>query len=266
MLRVQVINALKKFAPLEYADCSWDNVGLLIDSPSIESASNTVLLTIDMTEAVLNEAIALKTPLVIAYHPIIFSPLKSLSMQDSKQRVILKAIQNGISVYCPHTAFDACQNGINEWLIRGVCDSAGLPVLPNDKNQNVGFGRVSSLQKPASIESIIDRMKAFLGLEKCRVALSTTHTVNSIVQKIAVCAGSGASLYKPGSCDVYITGEMSHSNLLAACASGTTVLLFEHSNTERGFLKSVLQSLLTKECPEVDFVCSSTDMDPIKIM
>lgn len=104
--------------PKELADNSWDNTGLLLEAPFDPSRrqSNTALLTIDLTKAVADEAIALNTSIVIAYHPIIFRGLKSLTLADTQQQSLLRLASHGISVYSPHTALDAAPGGLGDWL------------------------------------------------------------------------------------------------------------------------------------------------------
>jgi dinuclear metal center YbgI/SA1388 family protein len=97
---------------------SWDNTGLLLEASFVPSRrqSNTALLTIDLTKAVADEAIALNSSIIIAYHPIIFRGLKALTLADSQQQSLLRLASHGISVYSPHTALDSAPGGINDWL------------------------------------------------------------------------------------------------------------------------------------------------------
>lgn len=104
--------------PKALADNTWDNTGLLLEAPFVPSRrqSNTVLLTIDLTKAVAEEAIALNSSIVIAYHPIIFRGLKSLTFANTQQQTLLRLASQGISVYSPHTAVDAAPGGLGDWL------------------------------------------------------------------------------------------------------------------------------------------------------
>lgn len=104
--------------PQALADSSWDNTGLLLEAPFVPSRrqSNTVLLTIDLTKAVADEAIAHNSSIIIAYHPIIFRGLKSLTFANTQQQTLLRLASHGISVYSPHTAVDAAPGGLGDWL------------------------------------------------------------------------------------------------------------------------------------------------------
>ncbi len=112
-----VMNAMEQIAPLDYA-CDWDNVGLLIGSP--KWSGSPIMLTIDLTHEVLEEAIEKKVKFIVAYHPAIFEPMKTLTDQNTKQQIALAAARAGISVYSPHTALDAAPGGLNDWLVEGL--------------------------------------------------------------------------------------------------------------------------------------------------
>jgi dinuclear metal center YbgI/SA1388 family protein len=112
--------ALKQIAPLELAE-EWDNVGLLME-PSRPRPVRRLLLTIDLTDAVLDEAIRLKSDMIVAYHPPIFEPIKRLTHVTFNQAAwrAVRCIEAGIAVYSPHTALDAVPGGVNDWLSQGL--------------------------------------------------------------------------------------------------------------------------------------------------
>ena len=116
--------AMERVAPSRFAE-EWDNVGLLIGA-SDRALDGPVLLTIDMTEAVVAEAVAMKCAAIIAYHPPIFRPIKRLTSATGRERMILSAIEAGMAVYSPHTALDAAPGGMTDWLADGVLDRKGI--------------------------------------------------------------------------------------------------------------------------------------------
>src|SRR5690349_20354765 len=97
--------AMERLAPLRYAE-EWDNAGLIIGSEE-RALDGPVLLAIDMTEAVVEEAVRLKCSAVLAYHPPIFHPLKRVTGATGRERVVLRAIAANLAVYSPHTAIDS---------------------------------------------------------------------------------------------------------------------------------------------------------------
>ncbi|KAJ0416152.1 GTP cyclohydrolase 1 type 2/Nif3 [Aspergillus carlsbadensis] len=124
-----VVSSMNKLYPESLADKSFDNTGLLLEAPfnHARRQRNSVLLAIDLTKAVADEAIARKDSVVVAYHPIIFRGLKSLTFKDTQQQSLLRLAQEGISVYSPHTAVDATPGGMGDWL----CDIVTGAIAPS---------------------------------------------------------------------------------------------------------------------------------------
>ena len=106
----EICNLFEDFASLKLQE-SYDNSGLLIGSKAMKI--NAILVTIDITEAVVDEAILNNCNLIIAHHPLIFSGIKQLTGKDETQRCIIKLIKNDIAVYAAHTNFDNVIEGVN---------------------------------------------------------------------------------------------------------------------------------------------------------
>jgi dinuclear metal center YbgI/SA1388 family protein len=113
--------AMEGVAPARLAE-PWDNVGLLLGDRA--APCGRVLVAVDWTPAVLEEALALRVDAVVSYHPPIFDALKRLSSDDPKQRTLLDAAQAGIALLSPHTALDAVKGGVNDWLAEGIAGGA----------------------------------------------------------------------------------------------------------------------------------------------
>lgn len=113
----ELVTAFRAVAPEGLAE-DWDQVGIHLagNGKPIKKA----LLCIDLTPAVLDEAIDRKCQLIVAYHPPIFHPLKRLADRDWKEQMLAKAVRKGIAVYSPHTALDAVRPGMNDWLCDGL--------------------------------------------------------------------------------------------------------------------------------------------------
>jgi len=118
-----LIAALESIAPLAAAE-PWDRVGLHVGSGS-HPLHGPVLVTIDLTERVLGEAVEAGCSAVVAYHPPIWSPLDRLTDATPHQRIVRGAIEAGIAIYSPHTALDAAAGGMTEWLCEGLSSPAG---------------------------------------------------------------------------------------------------------------------------------------------
>ncbi|XP_072229849.1 NIF3-like protein 1 [Leuresthes tenuis] len=343
----EVLQVLEQLAPLSLAE-SWDNVGLLVE-PSKSRPIKTILLTNDLTDAVMEEAEALSCDLIISYHPPLFRPIKRLVQKDWKQRLAIRAVEAGMAVFSPHTSWDSVRGGVNDWLIGGLgsgqlsvlsqafcgspcshklefmvrnteelntvmeelkaCDdgatlqhsssrpdssgihvsvtcsdsaltpcvqtllrhssaSQSLSILKLEKLPVLGHGqgRLSVLDQPVTVATAIQKMKSHLGLSHLRLALGSGQTLESSVCTVAVCAGSGASVLSGIKADLYITGEMSHHEVLDVVAKGTSVILSDHSNSERGFLAVFRERLAVRLPDSVTVVVSKADRDPLEVV
>lgn len=105
----EIIQAIEAFAPLQYQE-SYDNAGLIFGNAGWDVTN--VLLTLDATEAVIDEAIEKNCNLVIAHHPIVFGGLKKINGNNYVERVAIKAIKHDIAVYAAHTNLDNVRNGV----------------------------------------------------------------------------------------------------------------------------------------------------------
>ena len=114
-----ITNFLESFAPLSLQE-SYDNAGLITGDLSSEIKS--VLVTLDVTEKVIEEAIQKKAQLVVAHHPIVFSGLKKFTGKNYVERTIIKAIKNDIAIYAAHTNLDSVEIGVNQ----KICEKLGL--------------------------------------------------------------------------------------------------------------------------------------------
>ena len=144
MLVRDLVNAVKQLAPKAFAE-SWDKVGLLVGRTEAP-LKGPVLLTIDLTERVLDEAQHSGVSAIISYHPPIWEPLARLTDESARQRIILRCAELGIAVYSPHTALDAAPGGVTDWLCEGLSGGNGkiagdcralTPHAKNDPTQEV---------------------------------------------------------------------------------------------------------------------------------
>ena len=270
----RLIKHMEVIAPLKLADQTWDNVGLLVEPPVLRDKANKVLLTIDLTPSVMEEV--KKDPAIgaiIAYHPVIFKPLKTLAFSpNTKNHAVLQCVADGIAVYCPHTALDACVNGINQWLISAFTGNLLniKPIIPTHSGDGclTGMGRIADFSNPISVDVAVNAIKKHLNLSHLRLARS--NRASSTIKNVAVCAGSGGSVLSNTVADLLVTGEMSHHEVLAAVERGCNVVLCEHSNSERGYLDVLavtLQRLFDGDGEShASVVISRNDKDPLEIV
>lgn len=106
----EIISVIESFAPLAYQE-AYDNAGLLLGSENMEIKK--ALITIDVTEEVINEAINVKANLIISHHPVIFNEIKKITGKTYTERIIIKAIKDNMAIYAAHTNLDNVMEGVN---------------------------------------------------------------------------------------------------------------------------------------------------------
>lgn len=298
--RSKLWHILDSIAPERLAG-SWDNVGILLDPPLYaKSESNEqigsmseerILLTIDLTEEVFEEALSGRFTCILTYHPIIFSGLKRLTLENSQSRTLLRAAQSGIGIYSPHTALDAVTGGVCDWLsstlalpldtvidaevtsrISAILGQSYCAIEPIDDIGLEGAGRRFEFPEPISLDLLCERLKMRLSHANPQgeqVYLRTVTPKGSplstcTIRTIALCPGAGGGLFNSvRDVDLLVTGEMSHHDLLARAQSGTSVILTEHSRCERGALTIYAEQIRTLTGAYVQ--CSQRDEDPLKL-
>lgn len=188
----EITDYLEEIAPLHLQE-SYDNSGLIVGERDKDITA--ALISLDTTEAIVDEAIARGCNLVISHHPIVFSGLKRFNKANYVERTIMKAIKHDIALYAIHTNLDNVhQNGVNQM----ICDKLGLVngriLAPNKnmehKNHAVGAGMIAEL--PSEMEPI-----AFLEYLKDKMSVSVvkhTKVLTSKIKTVAVCGGSGSFL------------------------------------------------------------------------
>ncbi|EDW77843.2 uncharacterized protein Dwil_GK24701 [Drosophila willistoni] len=259
-----VIKELEAFAPTVFAE-KWDNVGLLIEPYRKEGAEehtvNRILLTNDLTEPVMKEAIEKQAELIISYHPPIFKPLTKITQNHWKERVVSACLANSIALYSPHTAWDKVVGGVNDWLAK-VLVMKSIKPLVQEVGALPGNGSGRLVETNVPIGQLINRLQEHI--ENCvHVAYAVGHTGSTVIHTVGICAGSGASLLRDVQADLIITGEMSHHELLDFQHRGTTVLLCNHSNSERGFLREFQPKLNIMLDGSCQIFVSEKDKDPL---
>ncbi|KAK7908458.1 hypothetical protein PG985_015761 [Apiospora marii] len=259
-----VVKAMKTLYPPELADSAWDNTGLLLDQALLPEGAESkqgggaVLLTNDLTAAVVDEALEKQVNIIISYHPVIFRAIKSLSNQDPMQKHLLRLIAARVAVYCPHTAVDAAKGGLNDWL----CDIILASDIKADERK-VG---------PMPLTTILKNLSRGLG-DQQHMSVALPHPRKDLkdmtISSVSVCAGSGSSVLKDTDADLIVTGEMDHHSALRYTQLGQTVVTVFHSNSERQYLTQVLkpkleQTLSQSSSADGKVLVSQADRDPFE--
>ena len=202
-----VTKILNEWAPEDSAS-EWDNVGLLIGSDEEELTG--ILVALDATERVVEEAISTDSNLIISHHPIIFEPLKALRKEEHPASVIYQLIKNDISLYTMHTNLDAAAGGVNEELASklGLVD-----IEPLNSDAEGRYGRIGKIDTELSLSQFLEKIKSVLNVE----ALTYRGNLDSSVKIVAISSGSGGAFLETAiekNADVFVSADFKHSHWL----------------------------------------------------
>lgn len=230
----------------------WDNVGLMTGEESSEI--NKVLLCLDVTSDVAEEAKQMGADLIISHHPLIFSPLKNITSENSTSRIVMHLIKNNICAYSMHTNFDIADGGMNDILSEklGLVDIrkfTDAELLGEEGKTLSSLGRVGHLDIPMTLSDFSAFVKATLSSR----ALKILGDGEDIVQTVAVCSGSGKSMmtaaFNSGA-DVFVSSDFGHHDAQEAFEMGLNLIDAGHFETEN-IIVDFLYDLLSEEYPEL---------------
>lgn len=259
-----ITSYLESIAPLSLQE-EYDNSGLIVGNE--EENVIGVLICIDCTEAVVEEAISKKCNLIIAHHPIIFSGLKKITGRNYVERVILKAVQNNISVYAIHTNLDNISEGVNKM----ICDKLGLGkckfLLPSTdektRSVNSGSGMVGLLSKPMAEMDFLTKVKEVMKAG----SLKYTGLLGKRVSKVAVCGGSGSFLLNAAieaKADVFITADFKYHQFFDA-DNKIVVVDVGHYESEQ-YTKELIHNLLKRKFSIFALRLSDINTNPVNYL
>ncbi|MDX2286515.1 MAG: Nif3-like dinuclear metal center hexameric protein [Bacteroidia bacterium] len=230
---------LEQWAPLPAAE-SYDNPGLLAGEPEAEIRS--VLVSLDVTEAVLDEAQQLGANLVIAHHPIWFTPRKRLTGEDYVSRILIRAIRQDISLYAIHTNLDNVRSGVNH----RICERLGLEpegFLRPAPGGELGAGMTGMLPAALPQAEFLQRVKAAFGCGGIRYAAGGP----AQIRRVAVCGGAGSFLIPDAlraGADAFVTADITYHKFFDA--EGRCLLLdIGHYESEQ-FTSQLICEFLSK--------------------
>ena len=217
--------------------CDWDNDGLMC-APDRSREVKSVLLALDVTEAVVDEAAAGGYDVILSHHPLIFRPLKNLSGGDPCSRKLLKLIQNGIAVMSFHTRLDALRGGVND-VLASLLSLEGVEAFGHEGEM---IGRIGSLPAPMAFADFAGLVKEVL-----HAPFVSCVDCHRPVSKVALVGGDGKDYMKDAhlaGADVYLTGTLSYNMMVDAAELGLGLIEAGHFHTEQPVLRFLERILL----------------------
>ena len=262
----EVLSALEQFAPLPLQE-SWDNAGLQIGLPEAEVSG--ALLCLDVTEKVIDEAIAKGCNLVVSHHPLLFHGLKQVSDANDVQRTVRKAIKADVCVISMHTNMDNARGGVNFKIAErlGLIGEMGpispmSPMGPISSQEKIPMV-VAELPQPLEAQAFIELVKKRFGV-KCAMC---NELLQRPISKVAICGGAGDFMLDEAiakGADAFITGEM-HYHVYFGHEQQIQICVIGHYESEQ-FTSEIFRDIIEKACPGLRTVIAETNTNPIRII
>ena len=227
-----LVKLLEELMPSNLAE-DWDNVGLMLGRKG--KTVKKILLALDLSKEVVEQAVAQKIDLIITHHPAIFKKLKRVVDNDWQQELLLTLAENGIAVYSAHTNLDCVSAGVNDVLAK-LLKLEDIEVL-DDSN---GLGRIGVVEE-ASLAEYAQVVKAALKADYVAVA-----DAGKKVHKVAVCGGAGSDLIDLAlakGADTLVTGDVKYHSAQQAVFSGLNIIDAGHQPTELPVLEKLADRL-----------------------
>ncbi len=258
MILNEILNIIESAAPLKWQE-EWDNSGLQVGDRNahIEKA----LLTTDVTESVVNEAIACGCQLIISHHPLLFHGVKHLTGATSQERIVASAIRHDIAIYSSHTAMDSYLHGVSGRMAEKI----GLPsyriLMPSERyGEQVGLGVIGTLPHAVATKVFVEQVKEAFGASWVRYTAGN----KPMVQTVALCGGAGAEFayeaIRQGA-DAYISADFKYHDL-QAIAEQIVAIDMDHWVSEH-YTREIFAELLEGK---VETLISREDKSPINIL
>ena len=264
---LQVLSALERFAPLPLQE-GFDNAGLQVGLTEAEVSG--ALLCLDVTEEIVDEAVARHCNLIVSHHPLIFHKLSRVSNDDYVQRTVWKAIKNDVCIVSMHTNMDnapgggnfriAAKMGLTDVCYFGETRHYEDVVDGAPRRMDYASGVVGTFVEPLAADDLVALLRTRFEVE----SVQCNQLLRRPIRKVAICGGAGAFLLpdaiKAGA-DAFVTGEMryheffGHDQQLQICVIG-------HYQSER-FTAEVFKQVIEQTCPGVPCHLTAIDTNPI---
>ncbi|MFH1216788.1 MAG: Nif3-like dinuclear metal center hexameric protein [Pseudomonadota bacterium] len=236
-----ILDFLGRMAPWDLAE-SWDNVGLMVGNP--EQEARGVLVALDPTMPVMNEALDQKANIIITHHPLIFHPIKSINTATSFGKLLTKALNHDISIISCHTNLDLIEDGVSDTLATIFGLKKTTPLSPAGNEPGQGFGKIGDLPSPMDRDLFLHFIARQLNIE----GITLAGTPPAIISRVALCGGSGSEFaekaLKAGA-DIYITAELKHSVARWAEENQLCIIDGSHFATENVVIPMLVARLQT---------------------
>ncbi len=264
----QVVDALEHYAPLPLQE-GYDNAGLQVGLTEAVEVSGA-LLCLDVTEAVVDEAIRKGCNLIVSHHPLIFRKLARISDENYVQRTVRKAIKNDITIVSMHTNMDAAKGGVNFKIaeklgLRNLRFFGGEKEIDGVKGGEGVIGEITDETDTLHADGIAADDLVLMLRERFQAeCVQCNQLLRRPIRKVALCGGAGSFLLDAAiaaGADAFITGEM-HYHEFFGHEQEIQICVIGHYQSEQ-FTSEIFRSIITEKSPGVKCEISEINTNPI---
>ena len=261
-----ILDIIAFLAPERLAE-PWDNVGLMLGNPA--TPVRAILVGLDPTPALLDEAKTLGANLLITHHPLIFRPLKAIHLDRPDGRFIAQALRDGVSIISSHTNFDAAPGGTSDILARRMGLQDIEPLAPHaGGTSDCGLGRIGNYREPLSAQQFLARLH-----EACAPPwLLGAGSAPGRISRVAVCGGSCSELADQAleaGAQVLVTAEVKHHLARQAEETGLWLIDAGHFATEfpgMRHLADLLAAEAGKRFGQISVAVTGSETSPLSLL
>ena len=223
-----IISRLEEFAPVSLAE-EWDNVGLMLGDRECECSG--VMLALDLTTDVIEQAEKEGCNLIVTHHPFIFRPIKRVDFNEAKGREIKRLIKSDINVYSMHTNLDKTDEGINATLGK---------ILGAKEYESDGVGAIIKIDP-----TTLGEFAKFVAKALDDKSVKIVGNADKRIETVYVVGGSGGSEYRRARecADVLLTGDLKHHDYIDAIEDGFALVEYSHFASEI-IMQTILENTL----------------------
>ncbi len=252
----EIVSEINKTLPFQYA-LDGDKVGIQIENS--KTKIKKILVVLEINDSILQECLEKKIDCIVTFHPLIYRPLQTISLNERVGRLVAKLLKADIAVVSVHTSYDVFAEGTNKI----ICDLLGLEkiefLIENSSDSNFGLGIIAQPKKKLKIEDLAEKVS-----KTCFSPVKFNFGKSKEINRIAIVGGSGSSFIENAiakNCDAFITADLTYHNF-HRCDGIMSLIDLGHYEMEQ-FVPIYLARLLQKVLGKVSVIQTNTHTNPI---
>ena len=257
MKLIEIQNVLENWSPLRNAE-EFDNVGLIVGESN--SIINKAIITIDVTELIIDEAIDNNCDLIITFHPLMYKGNGTLKSEEYVDKIIIKALKNNINIYAIHTNLDNNPMGVSFQISEKLGLKNREIMIKKEDDKKIGMGMIGNLENGKTEKEFLDYLKKKMEISNLR----HNNLLGKKIKKIGVLGGSGSfgieeALNK--NIDCYVTADLKYHDFFKP---DDRLLLVDigHYESEK-YTKGLILNYLNKKIPKFACIIAKSRTNPV---